>query len=172
MVMKLLVVLLFCGLVVANPIAITGSGSFEYSWPGYSNAIFYLVGDGVAIDMNWDRYDILFGLQTGYLSGGVYGNSGASSGYASINGIFSNFFGFNLGGDSGQLILFDSNNNTLASINLTGFVRVTSLTYVGSNPCTQDYYGTFSVTAPEPTTFWLIGLGFTAIAARRFRLSR
>lgn len=151
-----------------GPIPVTGSGYFSsdntfdlqtsLSFSGSSG------GDSVSLG-EVDNFEAMRG------NGGLADCSGLPGcpavGGAIIDGVFSSIFKFTLGEGSGDVTIYDSGGQILASADLIGYVFTSSLVQDCCTPL--DVHGTFDIEpTPEGSTMSLcaLGLGICLIVAK------
>ena len=181
--MKLIVcVLILSGLVAASPIGVTGGGSGEcgFSAPepfGFWTASFG--GPGVSVSITVNGPGDFCGPND---SGLHFATDGVSdTGQAFIGSLNSHSFAVQLSADgSGFLTLFDSTRSVLASVDLIGYVKVTSFVTTdcrpgGVGPTCTDNKSRFIITnvpdVPEPSgaSLLLLGGGVFSLAGLTLR---
>ncbi len=153
---------------LTEPIPVTGSGNFVWSYPGEASYSLYATGTDGTNTVTLVRNSGLplagtFRSATGWLSDTTT-IGGCCGGWGLINGIGSGLIRFSVGGGGGYLELYDSGNILLASAQLMSVLTMTDYQEKWSFDHThvEERSGKMLITgeAPEPTTAQTIALGF------------
>ncbi|HEY2844135.1 MAG TPA: PEP-CTERM sorting domain-containing protein [Bryobacteraceae bacterium] len=153
----LAIALLVAGSALASPITVTGSGTFSTSSTGSGWDLFFNGSDGTnAVSGGFS------GASGSPMDGFLGGTNGSAFAGSLINGIQfgPGYASFSLGGGSGNITGYDSQQHVVVTQDIVGFLLVTSEQCSGS-----DCRGTFTVTTPEPGTAVALLLGLAMLAA-------
>lgn len=155
----LLLLLLFVFSAFADPIGVTGTGTYTIPYDDNGTCSISLSGPGVSI--SWSAEMPLGGVVPDCASGTVLPGSYDSSGFASIDGLYSQYFSFSLGPD-GELTLYNSADQIIGETDLIGYYFTTSPTPIFPND-PYDLQGQIGINAngdplPEPASLALVGL--------------
>jgi hypothetical protein len=182
MTQKMLLVIMFAGAALGDSIPVTGSGTFSLDnfFDTGANLFFSGSSDAGSVSLFADSVSIgpappttIFG--TTFLQPFV---AFISPG-ATIDGVHSSYWAFQLGQGPGYLELLDAAGNILMEQDITGYIQITSYQEVGGSRFNSNgnlnlnwsASGTFSIVptpgsgltpTPEPGSGLLVGLGILA----------